>query len=240
MKRKIKSWGEEVWEEKIKKQGEVGVIFGTIKNLFGRGKEISNRHTKKVMIILDKEVLPLIKPNGKILDAGIGPMARFTIEFAKRGYKVVGVDVSKTTLKFAKKYIDKADVKNVKLKQEDIVELNLKERFNLVFCAGTFLHIPSHLGLIVLINFNRILNNNNYALIDFFVKREKTIRKGLFELAFLTVHKIKRKLGRGFYVTGSSYTEDELEDMFSRTGFKFIKKVNGFHLLKKVKKVIDF
>jgi len=34
---KMKSWGEEIWESKIKNQNEERVIFGTHSDIFGGG-----------------------------------------------------------------------------------------------------------------------------------------------------------------------------------------------------------
>jgi 2-polyprenyl-3-methyl-5-hydroxy-6-metoxy-1,4-benzoquinol methylase len=233
MKKKIKTWGEEIWEKKIKEQNEVGIIHGAISS-----KANVEKQTNKIIRLMDKYVLPLIKKKGKILDVGIGPMARFSIEFAKRSYNVVGLDVSKTTLKFAKKYINKSKTNNIKLKHGDMINLNENKKYNLVFCIETFFHIPAHLGCLVLKNFNKALSKGDYALIGFFIKKEKTLFQVLFELIYLIIHKIKKIFKKGFYVTVTSYTEDELKDMLSRTGFKLEKKIGNLGwLLKKVKEV---
>ena len=235
--RKIKSFGKDIWEEKIKKQDEVGVIFGTMANIGGKGKEKVHKQTKQIMKAIDKEVIPLIKPKGNILDAGTGPMARFSIAFAKRGFTVTGVDISKTTLKFAKKYIDETKTTKIKLKEGDMIDLNLKEKFDLVFCVETFFHIPKHCSLLVLKNFNNMLNNGGYLLLGLYIKKEKTTHQMLFESAYFTIHKIKKRLNKGFSVTHSVYTEDELKDLFLRTGFEFKKQIDGLWLLKKVKDI---
>jgi len=125
--KKILPWGEKVWEEKIRKQNELGVIHG---GRFSKSKEITNRQLKEVMKYFDNNILPKIKKNGKIMDAGIGPLARFSIEFAKRGHKVLGVDISPTTLAHAKKHIEKQSIKGIKLIQDDLIKLDkIKEKF---------------------------------------------------------------------------------------------------------------
>lgn len=230
----IKSWGKEVWENKIRNENEFTVILG-------RGKLFSNYktldlNTKRIMTILDKEIFPLIKSKGSILDAGTGPMARFAIEFSKRGYKVIGVDVSKMALKLAKNHIREANINNIKLQQADLIELNLKHKFDLIFCFATFAHIPCHLGLFVLRNFNKCLYDDGYVLIEFHVKKEKVI---LIELAHLIIYKLIKKFKKRNYTLCSFYAEDEIKDMISKTGFELVKIIDrkrSLYLLKKIKK----
>ena len=113
-----KSWGEEIWEEKAKVQGEIGVIQGV------RGsKETIKNTTAIVMGILDSYFLSFVK--GKdVLDAGVGPLARFSIEFCKRGYKVISVDISNTTLNYAKENIEKNGCKGITFIKDDLTSLS--------------------------------------------------------------------------------------------------------------------
>ncbi len=69
-----------------------------------------------------------IKPPMKILDVGCGN-ARHAIEFARRGYQVVGIDVAKQFLDEAKAAVTKADVP-VELRYQRASELNEKESFD--------------------------------------------------------------------------------------------------------------
>lgn len=152
MSKQIKLWGENVWEDKIKRQGETGVIDGSIyskKNLLKR--------TDKEIAFIDSTFLKDIKKNAKILDLGIGPMARFSIFFSKKGYNVTGIDISPTTLDYARKNAERAKTK-IKLIQDDLITLsNVKGKFDLIFCWGTFGHIPAYLTLEALSSFNKKL-----------------------------------------------------------------------------------
>ncbi len=226
-----KQWGEKVWEEKIKYQDEKGVIFGTNSSI----KQI-NKNTKRHISMLKEHFLTYIKKNGKILDAGIGPMARFSIEFSKLGYKVTGVDISKTTLKYAKKNIDKKKL-DVKLIRDNLLELkNIKNNeFDMVFCIETFGHIPSYLSLEVLKNFNKKLKKGAYCLIEFWIEEEKGFKKLLKDFLYWSLHNIKKKFKKTFHVNCSFYTHEEILDMVERTGFKFIKKEKKLYLFKKIK-----
>lgn len=69
-----------------------------------------------------------IKPPMKILDVGCGN-ARHAIEFARRGYQVVGIDVAKHYLNEAKTAVKQADVP-VELRYQRASELNEKESFD--------------------------------------------------------------------------------------------------------------
>jgi SAM-dependent methyltransferase len=72
-----------------------------------------------------------------ILDIGCGT-GRHSIELAKRGYSVVGVDLSSSMIKKAKsKLKDKLDVK---FKIKDALDLNYQNKFDLalILCEGAF------------------------------------------------------------------------------------------------------
>jgi len=83
-----------------------------------------------------KKYLP---KKGLILDAGGGP-GRYSIEFAKRGYDVVLLDLAPANLEFAKKQIKKAKVQNrVKgIVAGSIVDLSMfpSNMFDAVVCLG--------------------------------------------------------------------------------------------------------
>lgn len=83
-----------------------------------------------------KKYLP---KKGLILDAGGGP-GRYTIEFAKRGYDVILLDLAPANLEFAKKQVRKAKVQN---RVKDIIEGSITDlsgfadnTFDAVVCLG--------------------------------------------------------------------------------------------------------
>ncbi|MCR4327258.1 MAG: glycosyltransferase [Nanoarchaeota archaeon] len=146
-------YGEDVWERKIKDQDEAGVIFGSVCSL----KDVESE-TKDFMTKIDKKVIPFLKKGSAVLDLGVGPMARFSIEFAKMGYNVTGVDISSTTLSLAEKSAQKAGVK-INLLKKDITNLNIpNKKFDLIFCRATFYHVPPHLtGISLIYNISDML-----------------------------------------------------------------------------------
>jgi 2-polyprenyl-3-methyl-5-hydroxy-6-metoxy-1,4-benzoquinol methylase len=224
-----KLWGENVWEDKIKTQNEHGVVFGT-----NSTKKFMEKHTKKEMIILKEKFLNYIKKGGKVLDAGIGPAARFSIAFSKLGYKVTGVDISKTTLKYAKKHIDKEKL-NIELVQDNLIELNkIKKGYDLIFCFGTFGHIPAYLSLEVLKSFNKKLNDNGYCLIEFWIEKETNFKKVFNDFKYGFLHNIKKMFKKTFPVNCSTYSPEEISDLTRRAGFEIVKKEQELYLLKKI------
>src|SRR3989338_7461335 len=94
----MKSWGKEIWDKKQSEQGSLGVIAGIRET-----RNILDSQTKREFEIIERKVLPLLNKNARILDAGVGPFARFSIEFAKRGYSATGIDISPRVLEMAKK-----------------------------------------------------------------------------------------------------------------------------------------
>jgi len=224
-----KQWGN-VWEDKIKSQkNEVSIIHGNNSSMKRVNEELSRR-----MSFFDKWMLPLIPKNGNILDCGVGPMARFSIEFAKRGYKVTGVDISKTTLDYAKKWIKRSNQK-IKLIQDDLTELNkINQDFDLVFCIQTFGHIPSYLALETLSKFNSKLKKNGLCYISFWLESEKTTKQLVKGLAYQLAHKIRKKFVKSYSVNCSTYTHEEIKDIAKRTGFKVLKNNAGEYLLQKI------
>jgi 2-polyprenyl-3-methyl-5-hydroxy-6-metoxy-1,4-benzoquinol methylase len=212
-------YGEDVWERKIKAQNEVGVISGVI----GSIKKINIR-TKKIISLLEEEVFPQIKQKAKVLDAGCGPLARFSIEFSKRGYDTIGVDISDTTLNYAKKYAEKNNTK-ITFVKDDMTELKkIPKGLDLIFCYSTFYHIPPHLTGIALMRFNEKLKKGGFGFIEFGVARKKTLKDFFWSIFYWTGHYLKRLFGKGFKVNISYFTKKEINELILKSGFK-IKKI---------------
>ena len=81
-----------------------------------------------------------LEPNNKILDVPCGH-GRHSVELAKRGYDVTGVELNKFFLEVAQKAADEAKV-SLQFKQEDMRELNFDAEFdvalNLFTAMGYF------------------------------------------------------------------------------------------------------
>lgn len=223
----MKQWGT-VWEEKIKEQGAIGVVFGS-----NTPKNTIELRVRKVFESI-KKILPLdIREGSSVLDCGIGPLANFAIPLAKWGMDVSGVDISKTTLKYAKSYIEKNNVK-IDLINDNLVSMeNTKGQYDLVFCVGTFGHIPSYLALETLNQFYKKTKNGKYCLVKFWIYNKKSVYNILYDCVYSLAQKIKGKFKKTFFVNCSSYTHEEIHDMIKRSGFTFIKNIDGLYLMKK-------
>lgn len=228
MEDNIGTWGRGIWDRKQKEQGSLGVIAGTVET-----KNILDKQTREEFGIVEKEVLPYLDKKAKILDIGIGPFARFAIEFAKRGYSVTGIDISPNVLEAARKRV-RVSGYDIKLIEDDLTDIKkIKEKQDLVFCFGTFGHIPSFLALKVLKEFNRILKKNRYAYVDFWLDKEKTIKDILYDFLYDIGHYIKTRFGKGYKVNTSYYTEDEIREIVKLSGFEIVSKIEDKYLLRK-------
>jgi SAM-dependent methyltransferase len=120
-----------------------------------------------VELILEKIDIPL---NGKVLDLACGP-GRHSILFAKRGYKVSAVDLSKNLLKVAINNAGKSNA-DVNFIEADLRNLCIKPKFDLVVnlftSFGYFEDDKENFKLFVRSFY--FLNDNGYFVLDFFNK----------------------------------------------------------------------
>jgi len=116
----MKQWYEELFENYGRKYDNENFAQGTIKECDFIEQEIGYNQSLK------------------ILDLGCGT-GRHSIELAKRGYSLTGIDLSKSLLERAS---EKANEQNVKIDfiQADARELNFSEEFDIVImlCEGAF------------------------------------------------------------------------------------------------------
>jgi len=229
---KIKQWGD-IWEEKIKAQNEVGIIHGSNSSIKKVLRELKNDSD-----LFSKWIFPKLKKSSTILDCGTGPMARHGIFFSENGYNVTGVDISKTTLKSAKKWAMKKNQK-IRFIKANLIDLSeIKEKFDLVFCTQTFWHIPAYLSLEVLKQFRNKVKEEGYCLVQIGVEKEKTLFKLINDFLYQSLFLLKKKFHTVFPVNCSSYTEEEIKDLVWRAGFKLVDRKGIFFLLQRKKIMI--
>jgi len=212
-----KTWGKEIWEKKSRNQSGLVVSGGIVTRILGRGHYLENM--KKIQ----NRVSDFLKNHEEIksiLEVGPGPDVINAKFFLNKGYELDLVDCSPNTLRIAK---EKIGDERVGLFEQDMIELNLPKKYDMIFCHGTFLHCPQHLSMVAMNNFNNQLKDGGYLLLDFPIKYRMTLRKGLWDGFYSLGHKIKTKItGKDFYVTCGEYTFDELKDIFKRTNFRLI------------------
>ena len=86
-----------------------------------------------------------LKKKSKILDLGCGP-GYFTLELARAGFDVVGVDISHGAINSAKQtMLNLKRGKKLKLKYicSDLKNLNFDNEFDGVLCSGFLHHIKN-------------------------------------------------------------------------------------------------
>jgi len=174
-----------------------------------------------------------IKKSSKILDEGCG-IGQFSITFAKKGHKVVGLDFSKTLIKTAKKNakIFRCPCKFV---VGDIRNLPFENNiFDVVISAGIVEHVKETKKCIKEIS--RVLKKKGILIIHVPHK-----------ISLYTLNKLFQKL-LGLWKSGyeKSFTKSYFEKLLKRNGF-LIKKFNlkeieegsRFPLYTKILKILD-
>lgn len=79
--------------------------------------------------------IPGIIKSGSVLDLGCGE-GRNALFLAKKGFDVIGIDISKEAIE---KFLKKAKELNLKVKgvRGDIAEFKLEEKYNIIICTAT-------------------------------------------------------------------------------------------------------
>lgn len=136
-----------------------------------------------------------LSKSDKILEAGCG-IGSYSRAFARRGYHVVGMDLSPNFLSEAKKITQHENLE-IEFILEDYNEMNFEERFNVIFFEGSFFY-RSKEGLISLLKrIHKALTPNGRV---YFVHSNRSIIKKQFPMDNLS--EIKKNvfvLQRGEY-----------------------------------------
>lgn len=94
----------------------------------------------------------LVKPGGKILDAGCGS-GRDANYFASKGFIVTGIDLSDTLLSYARETAHP----NARFQKMDLRTIRLDETFDGIWTCASLLHLKREEFLPVLRNFQHVL-----------------------------------------------------------------------------------
>ena len=117
------------------------------KNLHSISSNIIKDQIKPNEVEFDEK---FIKPNVLIAGCGTGRHLFKAADYLNAN--ILGVDLSITSLTYAKRKIDELNLKNIKLLNADILQLkNLNKKFNIIECVGTLHHMRDPLqGLKIL------------------------------------------------------------------------------------------
>ncbi len=138
----------------------------------GRGES----RLRKIERELDKmhDLLGECAP-ASVLDVGCGP-GDYSIQMARRGWEVVGVDISDAMIGSARRGCPPELVERVAFLVGDMMELpdEWRNRFDAILCVTAFQHIPVMNGhaLRVLKGFRKVLKRNGLLRIDVQLGRE--------------------------------------------------------------------
>ena len=80
----------------------------------------------------------LLSKDDKILEAGCG-IGSYSREFARRGYHVIGMDLSPNFLSEAKKITQRENLE-IEFILGDYNEMRFEERFSVIFFEGSFFY----------------------------------------------------------------------------------------------------
>lgn len=158
-----------LWEERVKNETSEEIVYGRFigKMMADSIKEdILEAHIGRFIQKVTDDLK--IKEEMLILDAGVGPLARFTIAFASKKSRVIAIDISMGILKSAKRRLLDEKIENVFFLQADLMNLPFKEDvFDISFCIGTLYHMPDKKGVKKGINeMVRVIKDEGFAFFD--------------------------------------------------------------------------
>lgn len=187
---------------------------------------------KEIEFIMREFRLP---KGAKILDVGCG-VGRHSIELAKRGYRVTGIDISEGMLREAMKRAEKEGV-SAEFIKADATKFRREREFDaaICLCEGAFSLLglsddPIEHDLAILRNVYESLKPGGKFLLTALsalwrVKKatNEDIEKGLFDPHSMTFfEEIEAPNGQKFPIRERVYTPTELQLMFRMVGFKVL------------------
>ena len=142
-----------VFSKRIKKRSKKGFV-PDLKNLnvcnyfyksFWRHPDFANLYVGEMSKYYVNFFKKKLKKKAKILDLGCGP-GYFSLELARAGFDVVGVDISQGAINSAKQTmlnLKRGKSLNIKYICSDLKNLNFNKEFDGVLCSGFLHHIKN-------------------------------------------------------------------------------------------------
>lgn len=197
---------------------------------------LNNLYTTNTIREVDFIIKELsLLPTQKILDVGCG-VGRHSIELAKRGYSVCGIDISAGQIYQAKQWALKEKVVVDFIKQ-NALDLSVENEYDAVICLceGAFgllglTENPMKHDQIILNNiYNALKNNgqflltalNGYRLIRKYTNDD--IKKGIFDpyeqVEYITFKSMDSNASESEFVKQKAFTPPELKLLLQEAGF---------------------
>lgn len=142
---------------------------------------------------------------GKVLELGCGP-GRNAIYLAENGFDVDAVDLSKTSLDWAKERADERNL-NINFLHQNIFDFNSEQsKYDFIYDSGCFHHIAPHRRMSYINIIEKFLKAGGYYGITCFLQGGKL---GGAALSDWEVYRTGSLMG------GLGYTEERLKAVFS-------------------------
>jgi SAM-dependent methyltransferase len=125
------------WEESAQEHEPSEVVFGkSSRHQWSRQKDVESFNELKEYLNIEE--------GNTILDIGCGPLARPEVQYSQ-SYKILGLDISRTTVKAALREIRKKEsFSNTDLVVADSEFLPLRnDAFDVCLCIGMISHLPT-------------------------------------------------------------------------------------------------
>jgi ubiquinone/menaquinone biosynthesis C-methylase UbiE len=171
---------------------------------------------------LARQVAAGLKPGSRVLEVAPGP-GYFAIELARLGYRVDGLDISKSFVEIAARNAREASVE-VAFRQGNASRMPFEiESFDFVFCRAAFKNFADPVG--ALQEMYRVLKPGGKGLlID--LRRDATsegVREMVDGMGLGLMNRVITRLTFRFMLLKRAYTKREFEHMLSETEFDRIK-----------------
>ena len=99
------------------------------------------------------KAIHISKPGSKVLDIGCGSNGRFITEFLKKEFSVTGIDTSSEMIRLLKEKHE-----SIKLINDDFINWNSEDRFDLVIAWDSIFHAPRNLQETLVTKMCNLLN----------------------------------------------------------------------------------
>jgi SAM-dependent methyltransferase len=188
--------------------------------------------------------------NGYILDAGCG-IGRHSIELARRGFKVLGIDTNQKYLDLALEKAKALSLDNVNFSLMDMINLNEEEVFDgVINLWSSFGYFDDDTNEEIIKNFFKAVHKNGKVIIDienrdyilkFFVRETfKEKEDGIFILERRKFDPVTSVVTTHRYIIGNGlrkeylrhiriYSLTEMINIFRRAGFKEVEYFGNYN-----------
>jgi ubiquinone/menaquinone biosynthesis C-methylase UbiE len=168
---------------------------------------------------LARQVSAQVPPDADVLEVAPGP-GYFAIELAKLGgYRITGLDISKSFVEIAKRNAAQAGVQ-VDFRLGNASGMPFKsDSFDFLLCRAAFKNFAAPLG--ALREMHRVLKPGGRALIIDLRKdsSSESVARAVDEMKLGTVNRVLTKATFQFMLLKRAYTKRDFEQMISETGF---------------------